>query len=565
LVGLAVVSIGYVVFRHDYIIFHQVGLRTFELVLGSILFLVVLEAGRRVIGNVFPLLIGLVFLYAIGGRLIPGYFGHLGFSLRHIIEYFYFGSEGIWGFFLGISATTIALYVILAPVLLQTGGAKAFYTVALFISGRAAGGPAKVACISSAMFGTISGSCVANVATTGAFTIPMMKRLGYPPPLAAAIEAIASTGGILMPPIMGASAFIMAELLGIRYFKICVIGIIPAVLYFTAIMLGIHFEAKRISLPPIPEEQIPHWNDVLRWSLLAPILLPFSVLITLLFKGFSPDLSALATLGTATALYIFTGGPFSLKQMSVRARQLIEALQVGARALAGVAVLIACAQILVSFVNLTGLGNKFSSLVIAVGGSSLILALVLAAIVCLILGMGMPATGAYVLSVTIAGMALAKLGVSPIGAHMFMFYFSILSAVTPPVCSAVFIAAGLADTPWMKAAWIAVRMTLPTYIVAFMFGLDPALLLQGESVWIITSVVTAGLGVVCVGAGAMGYFVRNADIITRCVLIAAAMMLVVPGTLSDIAGFILLGATYLWQRLDLRTSFAKLVARKMGN
>jgi TRAP-type uncharacterized transport system fused permease subunit len=179
--------------------------------------------------------------------------------------------------------------------------------------------------------------------------------------------------------------------------------------------------------------------------------------------------------------------------------------------------------------------------------------------------MGMPATGAYVLSVTIAGMALAKLGVSAIGAHMFMFYFSILSAVTPPVCSAVFIAAGLAGTPWMKAAWIAVRMTLPTYIVAFMFGLDPALLLQGESMWIITSIITAGLGVVCVGAGTMGYFVRKADIITRCVLIAAAMMLVVPGTLSDIAGFILLGATYLWQRLDLRTSFAKLVARKMGN
>jgi len=268
-------------------------------------------------------------------------------------------------------------------------------------------------------------------------------------------------------------------------------------------------------------------------------------------NGFSPDLSALCTIGTATVLYVFTGGHFSPKQLLVRGRKIIEAFQSGAKALAIVAVLIASAQVLVSLVGLTGFGNKFSSLVVNMSGESLILTLVLAAIVCLILGMGMPATGAYVLSVAVVGIALTKLGVAPIGAHMFVFYFSIISAVTPPVCAAVFVAAALAETPWLKAAWVAVRLALPTFIIGFMFALNPILLLQGEPIQILLGSLSALLGVICMGAGTMGYLAKKANWIERCVLIAAAIMLIVPDIRSDIAGFVLFAAVYLYQRSNI--------------
>ncbi len=551
LVILSAICTGYIVLKYDYIIWHGTGLNKFQLALGVITFILVLEAGRRTLGIVFPALAGVAFVYAIAGPLIPGHFAHSGIELRTIFEYLYFGPEGIWGFFTGISATTIALYILLAPVLLQTGGARAFRDIALSIAGSAVGGAAKVSCISSALFGTISGSCVANVATTGAFTIPMMKRLGYSPPLAAAVEAVASTGGQIMPPIMGAGAFIMSELLGIPYIKIIAFAAIPALLYFSAALMGIHFEAKRVNLLPIPPDQIPRVRGLLKWSLLSPIVFPVFILFFLLFKGYSPDFSALGSLLTSIALYFLLGGSFTPKQLLMRGRQIIEALQTGAKALAGIAVLIACAQIIVMLINLTGFGVKFSSLIIAYGAEHMILTLVLAMIVSMILGMGIPTTGAYLIAVTIVGVVLIKLGVLPIAAHMFVFYFAILSAVTPPVCTAVFVAAAMAESNWLKVGWISVRLALPTFVVGFIFVLNPVLLLQGKLIQIVIASATALIGVICMSAGTMGYLARRANWIERCVLIAASVILIVPGIYTDIIGISLLATTYIYQRPTL--------------
>ncbi len=551
LIILSVISTVYIFTRYEYVVWHPTGLNPFELTLGVITFILILEAGRRTLGFVFPALAVAMLVYAIAGPFLPGPFIHVGVQLRTILEYLYFGPDGIWGFFTGISATTIALYILLAPVLLQTGGATAFRNIALTIAGRTTGGAAKVACISSALFGTISGSSVANVATTGAFTIPMMKRLGYRPSFAAAVEAVSSTGGQIMPPIMGAGAFIMSELLGIPYIKIIAFAAIPALLYFAAVLMGIHFEAKRVGLPPVPSEEIPQVKELFSWSLLSPIVLPVGILFYLLFNGYSADFSALGALLTAILLYVFVGGRFTPKELLVRGRQILAALQTGAKALAGVAVLIACAQIIVTLIQLSGFGVRLSTLIIAISGEYLVLTLVLAMIVSMILGMGIPTTGAYVIAVSVVGVALIKLGVLPLAAHMFVFYFAILSAVTPPVCTAVFVAASMAGTNWLKVGWLAVRLALPTFIVGFIFVLNPVLLLQGEPIQILFASTTALIGVICMSAGTMGYLIRRLNLVERCVLIVAAVMLIVPGIYTDIAGIGLLAVVLLNQQWSI--------------
>ena len=551
LIILAVISTGYIAVNWEHIIMQQVGLQPHELVLGIIMILLILEAGRRVIGWVFPILTTLSIFYAVAGPIFPGRFSHPPISWVTVVETLYFGGEGIWGFFTGISATVIALFIILAPILLASGGARTFHDVSLRVAGLTTGGAAKAATFMSAGFGTVSGSCIANVATTGAFTIPMMKRLGYPPALAGAVEAAASTGGQIMPPVMGAGAFLMAVLLGIPCLKIARFATLPAIFYFAAVTTGIHFEAKRIGLKPVPKELIPPAREFLTVRRLMPIVLPLGVLLGALLKGYTPGFSAMLAVLTAILLYVFVGGSFATQQMFLRTREMGKALQEGARALIFVAVLITCAQIVVTMIGLTGFGIKFSNLIITASGQSMVLALVLAMVVAMLLGMGLPTTAAYLLGVSVVGAALMRLGVIPIAAHMFIFYFAILSAITPPVCTAVFVASPIAGAPWLRVGWYAFRLALPAFIIPFAFVFDPSLMLVDPGLSTIPSLITMALGVLAMGAGAMGYLFKPTNVVQRLALLTAAVLLIAPGILTDVIGFGLLATTYLSQRINI--------------
>ena len=498
---------------------------------------VVLEGTRRVIGWALPLT-ALVFLaYAV-------FFTEV--KTPMLMEQLYFSTEGIFGSTLGVSASYVMLFVLFGAFMEKSGTGQLFMDFAMSITGSSAGGPGKVAVVSSSLFGTVSGSAVANVMVDGPITIPLMKRTGFRPHFAAAVESVASTGGQLMPPVMGAAAFVMAEFLVVPYATVALWALIPAILYYIAVFYAVHFEAKRYGLAGVPKSQLPRFLHVMaqRGHLFVPIMV---VLVGLIY-GYSAPLCALA--GALSCLPVALLRATTRKD--IRWMNVLEALVDGAKNTLAVAMACACAGIVIGVVTITGLGIVFTQMVIVLSQNSLVLALILTAMAGIILGMGMPTTPAYIVMVSLLVPAIIKLGAIPPAAHMFAFYFAILSAITPPVALAVFAAAALAKADMWKTGWEAVRMAAPAFIVPFMFIYEPALLTIGEPLTVAWRFLASCVGVVCLAAGLQGYLMGIARPWERAVLLAAAFCLIKPGVVTDVTGLVLLSVVLVAQRLRPR-------------
>jgi TRAP transporter 4TM/12TM fusion protein len=524
LIAATTATIVYVWWNHEHLITRFVFVEDptdTELVLGFIFTALVLEATRRVIGWALPatalLFLGYALFYA---NTRP----------QQLIEIMYLTTEGIFGPTLGVSAAYVILFVLFGAFMERTGVGRLFMDFALSLTGHTAGGPGKVAVVSSSLFGTVSGSAVANVLVDGPITIPLMKRSGFRPPFAAAVESVASTGGQIMPPIMGAAAFVMAEFLAVSYLQVTLWALIPAVLYYVAVFFAVHFESKRIGLLGLPRAECPQLGVVLRerGHLFTPIL----VILFGLFAGYSAPLCALA--GTLSCV------PVALLRRGTRQgitwRTVWGALEDGAKNSIAVALACACAGIIIGVITQTGAAINFTSLVVGLARDLLPLALVLTMLAGIVLGMGMPTTPAYIVMVSLLVPALIKLGAIPPAAHMFAFYFAILSAITPPVALAVYAAAGLAKANLWQAGWTAVRVGAAGFIVPFMFVFEPSLLMIGDWKVVLHSFTTAAIGTICLAAGLFGYLFREARVWERVFLVGAAVLLIKPGLVTDLIG-----------------------------
>lgn len=463
----------------------------FQHVVAVLLLLITLEMARRAISWPLPAVALVALAYGLWGQYIPGEFGHPGTPLASFLGTMTIAEGGIWGKLTGISVNIVAIFVIFGAVLNAGEAGQGFMNVAAAAAGRLRGGAAKVSVLSSALFGSISGSASANVASTGAITLPAMTRLGYPRALAGAVEAVASSGGQIMPPLMGAGAFVMVELTGVPYTSIMAAALLPAILYFFAVWIGIDAFSMRYELKSLPKDQQPTAKQVVITS--AFFLVPFSVLLWGMFGvGFTPQYSACMAL-IAGAILLFLDGKLTFS--GARTAQRLEAVCINAGTqIATIASIILCASIIIGVLGITGLGVKITSLILSGSGGMMWPALFLTALACLILGMEVPTTAAYVICISVAGPALINLGLEPLQAHLFVFWFALLSTITPPVCGAVFIAAGMVEENWLKVAGAAMALGVGLYLIPLGMIANPALI-QAE-----TQLIAALLAMLKVGA-----------------------------------------------------------------
>ncbi|MBO8159904.1 TRAP transporter permease [Thermosyntropha sp.] len=500
-----------------------------DIIVGAIGILMVLEAARRVVGWPIVTIAVLFLLYAYAGPYMPGAFAHRGVNLDQIVSHLYFTTEGVFGIPLGVSSTFIFLFILFAAYLEKTGLGQFFIDLANALAGWARGGPAKVAVISSGLMGTISGSSVANVAGTGSLTIPMMKKLGYKPEFAGAVEAAASTGGQLMPPIMGAAAFLMAEFVGVPYIEVVKAAIVPALLYFTGIMLGVHLEARKNGMEGIPRSELPKAGEVLKER--GHLAIPLIAIIYLLVKGFSPMKAAL----WAIALSIVAAMLKPSTRLSLR--DIVKGLEDGARSALGVIIACAAAGIIIGVVTKTGLGLKLGSALIDLANGNLLLTLIFTMITSIILGMGVPTTANYVITSTIAAPAVIGLGVPLLAAHMFAFYFGIIADVTPPVALAAFAGSGIARSNPMKTGINAAKLAIAAFIVPYIFVMSPVLLMINAHLsQVLLAVLTAVVGMIGVAAAVSGYFVTYGRFYDRIIFFIGGLLMISPGLRTDILG-----------------------------
>jgi TRAP transporter 4TM/12TM fusion protein len=539
---LAIAPIFYLFINYDYVvtrIFYIDELSWSDMIMGAIMTVMVLEGTRRVIGWALPITAIVFLVYGLViARLEP----------MRMMDQLYMTTEGIFGIPLSVSAAYVLIFVLFGAFMERTGTGQLFMDFAMALTGAAAGGPGKVSVFSSSLFGTISGSAVANVMVDGPITIPLMKRSGFAPHFAAGVEAVASTGGQIMPPIMGAAAFVMAEFMGVGYGQVIIWALIPAVLYYLACFCAVHFEAKRRGLVGVPRSELPRMKTVLseRGHLFIPVL----IILYVMYSGYSAPMSALA--GTLACF------PVALLRKSTRRYvtlpNIIEAMVEGAKNALPVALACACAGVVIAVVTLSGLGIVFTQYVIHLAKDTLLVALILTMMAGIVLGMGMPTTPAYIIMTALLVPAIIKLGVAVPAAHMFAFYFAILSAITPPVALAVFAAAGLAKADLWSSGLASVKIGFAGFIVPFMFAYEPALLMIGDWPTILSSCVTATIGVILFAAGLHGYFITAAIPWQRAMLIAAGFCLIKPGIYTDLAGIALACVVIAAQMLARRTA-----------
>jgi TRAP transporter 4TM/12TM fusion protein len=539
LIALMAVTIVYIWIEHERIITRYVFVEdpsNLEFWLGTLFTVLVLEATRRVLGWALPVTAVLFVAYGfIFADVRP----------QQMVEIMYLTTEGIFGQTLGVSAAYVMMFVIFGAFMERTGVGRLFMDFALSLAGRQAGGPGKVSVISSRLFGTVSGSAVANVMVDGPITIPLMKRSGFKPHFAAAVESVASTGGQIMPPVMGAAAFVMAEFLAVPYLQVVIWALIPSILYYVAVFFAVHFEAKRVGLLGLPDAEVPRLRDVMRER--GHLFIPLLVILFGLMGGYSAPLCALA--GTFSCI------PVALLRKGTRTdiswRTVWDALQEGAKNSIAVALACACSGIIIGVITLTGAAIDFSAVVIKMAQDALILALILTALAGLVLGLGMPTTPAYIVMVALLIPILIKLGAPAPAAHMFAFYFAILSAITPPVALAVFAAAGLAKANMWDAGWAAMRVAAAGYIVPFMFVYEPALLMMnGWDEWHISllAFVSATIGCMALAAGLHGHLLRDNRWWEGAVLVISAVFLIKPGYIGDAVGLALLAIVVINQK-----------------
>ena len=511
----------------------------YEIVLGVAAILLVIEAGRRVVGLVLPCLSVLFLLYCYFGYYAPGMFQIRGYSLSRIIQHMYLTSEGIFGLALGVSSTFVIVFIIFGAYLAKSGGAKFFNELALALAGGSPGGPAKVAVVASGLLGTINGSSVANVATTGTFTIPLMKKVGYAPHYAGAVEACASTGGQLMPPIMGAGAFIMSEFLNIPYLSIAAAAVIPALIYYTAIFSNVHIRARRDHLEGIRKEELPVVREVMKRD--GHLLIPVLVIVVALLMKYTPLKAGFIGVVSVMVVSSFR------KHTRMSLRDNVEALAEGARGALGVALACALVGFIVGTSSLTSLGLTISNNIIEISGGSLFLTLVMAMFACLVLGMGLPTTANYIVCSTIIAPALAGMGVMPLAAHLFVFYFGIMADLTPPVCLAAFTGAGIAGASPAKTGVTATKIALASYLLPYCFVYNPMLLLQNvQPVELAVLVLSAVLGVVALAGALEGWFCRDLRSYERVFFGLCALAAIHPNMAISCAAIVGIAAAVLY-------------------
>ncbi|WP_102271781.1 TRAP transporter permease [Cytobacillus massiliigabonensis] len=532
----------------DEIVMRAGRLTEIDFYVGLLAVLLVLEATRRAVGLPITIIAIIFLLYGIFGPYMPSFLAHRGLDLDRLIQTMFFTTEGILGTPLGVSATYIFLFLLFGSFLVKTGVGQYFNDLAVSIAGKRIGGPAKVAIFSSALQGTISGSSVANVVTSGSFTIPMMKKLGYKKEFAGAVEATASTGGQIMPPVMGAAAFLMVEFIGggITYWEIAKAAAIPALLYFTGVWIMTHFEAKRLGLRGLKDEEMPNRKEVLKKIYL---LLPILAVIVLLMSGMSVIRAALWSIVITVLVSAIR------KETRISIKDFIDALVDGARTALGVAAATAAAGIIVGVVVKTGLGLKMANGLLELAGGLLIPTLMLTMVAAIILGMGSPTTANYVITSTIAAPAIILLGVPDLSAHLFVFYFGIIADITPPVALAAFAAAGVSGGDPIKTGVTATKLAIGAFIIPYMFVLSPELLMI-DTTWyyLIWVVFTALTGMMAIGAGVIGYWLRKLNWMERILGIIGGLLLIYPEGISDIIGLVifvlLIVLQYVFKRDD---------------
>ncbi|WP_066251318.1 TRAP transporter permease [Neobacillus drentensis] len=538
LVGFSIASGLYIFRTYEDLLFRVGNPDTWDMVLGIATMILVLEATRRVAGNILALIGSIFLIYAYFGEYFPGIFQHSNMSLNRIVSLVYLSTDGLWGETLGVAATFVAMFIIFGAFLNSTGAGKVFIDLAYIVGGRYRGGPAKVAVVSSGLMGTMSGSPVANVASIGHFTIPLMKKIGYSPQVAASIEAVASTGGSIMPPIMGAGAFVMAELTGISYSKIVIAAIIPAILYYLSIFTFVDFEAARKNMIGLSKDQLPHFKKIFFKGIHLYTGL-FTLIYLLVFAKVSPMNSAFYSIIVLVGTYVVV----YFKQ--IKWKFIIEALESSAKSMLLVTAACATAGIVVGVINLTGIGVTLTTLLVNIGENSLLLTLIVTMIACIIMGMGLPPTASYILLAVLTAPALINLGVNILVAHMFVFYFSCLAPITPPVALASYTAAGIAGSDPLRTGITSARIGLVAFLIPYMFVYGPALLAQGSLGNILLSLFMAIIGVITLAAALAGWFKRELVLYERVFALVISLLLIYSGLITDLIGLGLLVIFFL--------------------
>jgi TRAP transporter 4TM/12TM fusion protein len=533
-----------------------------ERILGVALFLALMECIRRALGLAFVAMICVFIAYALFGNLIPGALGHRGLNIDRLIFSFYLGTQGVTAMLIGISASVVALFLIFGEFLNAGGAGRTFIDIALRLGGKVRGGAGLVAVIGSAFMGMISGSSVANVASTGVLTIPLMKRLGFSRNLAGSIEAVASTGGQFMPPIMGPGAFLMAELLGISYLDVAAAALIPSTLFYVGLLLAVWLLAGREGLQPVPADMIPPRRVAYAPGALVALMVPVGLLVGMVIARYTVQYAVLWALGATVLLMAVNAAVAGRgRPLAETARgfggTMVKGIELSARNIAYIGIIIAAAQLIVAVINLTGLGATLSQIIVTLGQENLILSLVLTMIVAIMLGMGMPTPAAYAVAAAVLAPPLSRLGLETLPSHLFIYYFACLAAITPPVAAAIFAACAISGGRVMPTAGQAMRLALPLFLIPFLFISDPVLLMDADLPRVVLATATGAAGVAALTAASMGYLGGRVNPLIRVAMAAGALLLLVPGWKSDIVG---LGIVAVLVGLHLRAARASRVA-----
>lgn len=555
LIILSVGVWGYIFFNVEAIALKGGQMSTTDMVLGVLAVLLTLEVTRRVVGPELPIVTIVFLLFAYFGRHMPGIFAHRGFNVTRIVSHMYMTTEGIMGTPLGVSSTFVFMFILFGSFLDKTGVGEFFIDFAYALTGSTRSGPAMTSVLSSGLMGSISGSSVANTVTTGAFTIPLMKSVGYKPHYAGAVEATASTGGQIMPPVMGAAAFIMADFTGFPYISIVKAAIIPAVLYYIAVGTMVHLEACKLGLKGMPRESLPKVSSILRKQ--GYLTLPLIAIIFMLVKQYPPTMAAL----TGIVIGVIVAMTVSLikKDNSFTPKDILGAMEAGAKGAVGVACACACAGMIVGVVTLTGFGLKIAEVIVQIAQGRLIPTLLLTMISSIILGMGLPTTAKYIVLATMAVPAITKLGVNLMSAHLFILYFGVVADVTPPVALAAYAGAGIAGANSMKTGFQAFKLAIGAFIIPYIFVINPHLIMidsiAGTTVnWLpitaaLPTIATALIGTICLAGTVESYLFGNLRIWQRIILLLAAFALLDPKLLTDGIGLAALAFIFVTQKM----------------
>lgn len=549
LAAAGVVGTGYVLLFHE-VVAYQAGIAVgFQLVLAAVTVLTVLEATRRLTGWALPVLALVMVAYALGGRYVPGNWGHAGFSLRDILGYLYLTPDGLWSLPVGVAATYILVFVVLGEFLMRAGLGDLLTAVAMRVAGRVRGGPAQVSVLGSLAFGMVSGSAPANAAVTGSMTIPLMKRYGFPAALAAAVELAASAGGQLMPPVMGAAAFIMAELIRVPYAQIATAALIPALLYYLGVGASVYLAAGALGLRGLTKAEVdrdfPTVPAVFRDR--GHLLVPLALLVVLVLGGWNaPRAAVVVTAATVLVAAL-------RRQTRMGLREVGAALSQGGLRSLEAAMGTACSALIYSMIVFTGLGVKFSSLAVEAAGGNVVVLLLLAIVATLVLGLALPTTASYLIAAATVAPALESVGIPTLAAHLFIFYYSVLATITPPEGMALFTTSAIAGSNWMDTGLKGMRLTLSGYLIPFGFVFIPSLLLRGKLWDVVVHVGTAAVGVCFLSAAVMGFLAGPLGAWERALLLVGSAGLFHPSPALSGAGLVMCGAVYVRRLVRQRT------------